>query len=165
MRQERTARANSRRSSAILLLVAVTTLAACDNEVVVSPSVTGIDFGPSSVVGVAIVANLTTDDPVCQEATLFYDGQELAGARTECVESSDGCAHLQIEANAPPYAGPHTIGIEVLRQKRDVVRYHLNGEVLVQRSGIPPILVLPLEPKQRQLQVNDRVTYEVDIPD
>jgi hypothetical protein len=122
MRQERTARANSRRSSAILLLVAVTTLAACDNEVVVSPSVTGIDFGPSSVVGVAVVANLTTDDPVCQEATLFYDGQELAGARTECVESSDGCAHLQIEANAPLHPGPHTIGIEVLRQKRDVVR-------------------------------------------
>lgn len=45
------------------------------------------------------------------------------------------------------------------------MRYHLNGEVLVQRSGIPPILVLPLAPKQHQLQVNNRVTYEIDIPD
>jgi len=65
MRKEDSIDSASRRFSAILLLIAVSTLAACDNDVIVSPSVTGIDFSPGSVVGVTVVANLTTDDPVC----------------------------------------------------------------------------------------------------
>lgn len=96
MSKESTFHSNPRRTSAILLLVGISILAACDNKVIVSPSVTGIDFGPGSVAGVTVVVNLTTDDPVCQEATLFFDSQELAGARTVCSEASEGCIHPQI---------------------------------------------------------------------
>jgi len=72
---------------------------------------------------------------------------------------------LQSEADAPLHPGLHAFGIEVQRQKRDAVSYQIDGAVLVQRSGIPPILVLPLESRLRELQVNDRVTYDVYIPD
>ena len=164
MERERAVHSYSRWSPASLLLLAVFTLSACDNEVVVSPSVTGIDFGPGSVVGVAIVANLSTRDPVCQAATLFYDGLELPGARTSCSEPSGGCTHLKVEGIAPLDPGPHTIGVQILRQKRETVRYLIDGEVFVQRSGIPPLMVLPLEPTARDLRVGDRVTFEVHIP-
>ena len=164
MKRERAFRSYPRWSPAILLLLAVFTFPACDNEVIVSPSVTGIDFGPGSVVGVAIVTSLSTADPVCQEATLFYDGFELPGARTSCSEPSGGCTYLKIEGIAPLDPGPHTIGIQVLSQKRETARYLIGGEVLVQRSGIPPIMVLPMESRARDLRVGDRVTYEVHIP-
>ncbi len=148
-----------------LLLVAICALTACDNDLIVSPTVTGIDISPGPIESVAVIANLSTAEPVCQEATLLYDGQELDGARATCVEASNGCSELQLDAIAPAEPGSHTIGIEVLRQKRATATYEISGEVLVSRSGIPPLVVLTLEPRVRELQVGDRVTYEIYIPD
>lgn len=155
----------SRCASLALLVIAATPFTACDNDLIVSPTVTGIDLGPGSIVGVTILANLRTENRVCQEATLFYDGQELEGARTLCLDSADGCAALQLEASAPIETGSHAIGIEILRQRSALSTYEIDGEVLIGRSGIPPVMVLTLEPRVRELQIGERVTYEVHIPD
>jgi hypothetical protein len=139
---------------------------ACNNRT----DITGPDLGewewPVGVPGtrsLQISGVLEIQDGAVLEATVLYDGQELAGARSRCPERS-GCAELELEASVLSATGHHTISFQVLRQSQEVIDYRAEGTVLVTREdvnlgGVP----IRLGPRHARLEAGGTVTFDIQF--
>lgn len=147
-----------RRPAAVLvILVATLALGACDHDIeITAPEFPGPTSTPvtSADRTLEISVTLTALEGSCVEATLFYDGVELAEAHRTCAE---GCARLELSALTPRTAGEHTLEVRVLRQSRDAVDYRVAGEALI--IGSTPRLSIPLGPTQETLRAGESVSY------
>ena len=103
-----------------------------------------------------ISVTLTALEGSCVEATLFYDGVELAEAHRTCA---DGCTRLELSAFTPRTAGDHTLEVRVLRQSREAVDYRVAGEALI--IGSTPRFSIPLGPTQQTLRAGESVSYQL----
>lgn len=147
---------------------ALTTLA-CDNSMTFkAPTFPDWPDGPFSPPGlrtVQIHGVLEVADGTCLEATVLYDGRELAGARARCPEPS-GCAQLELGATVRSEAGHHTISFQVLDQSRERVDYIAAGSVLVSREGLSlGGAAMPLGPAHARLEAGGAVDFEVVFTD
>jgi hypothetical protein len=150
----------------VLVWAAALAVIAC-GDVNISP--TGPTFGdaPFAPVGggrnLEIVGSLTAEQGSCFEATVLYDGEELAGARTVCGKAS-GCARLKLTALARSSTGHHTISFQVLRQSPAAVRYVAHGSVVVSRDGLSlGGVTLPLGPTGARLRPGESVSFDVSF--
>lgn len=160
----------ARRALPVLVLAAALAVVGCDNEVNFSPTaptfsdLTTIPDVTSAGTGrsLEILGSLGAKQGSCFEATILYDGEELAGARAVCPDGS-GCARVELNAGARSTSGHHTISFQVLRQSPEAVNYLAEGRVLVSREGIPVVMTIDLEPTRATLRSGESVTFEVDF--
>lgn len=149
-----------------VLWAAAMMLVACDNSVNFNP--TAPEWPPITPLGersLQITGSLTAERGSCLEATILYDGVELAGARTVCSEPS-GCATQTLAAETQSSSGRHMISFQVLDQSATAVDYLGQGEVLVTREGLQLDGVrIQLGPEQATLRRGDSVTFEVWFTD
>jgi hypothetical protein len=160
----------ARRALQVLVLAATLAVVACDNDVIFNPAtptfsdlttfpnITSTGQGRS----LEILGSLTAEQGSCFEATILYDGEELAGARAVCPHGSR-CAKLELTADARSISGHHTISFQVLSQSPEAVDYVAKGSVLVSREGIPMVRTIDLEPTRATLRSGESVTFEVDF--
>lgn len=150
-------------TSRAVLIFAALTIVACDSDVNFSPTVPRT---PNITVGartLKISGSLEADRGSCQEATILYDGRELSGARTRCIDPG-GCAKLELAAITPTSAGHHTVSFQLLRQSREAVNYSARGTVVVSRQGQPlDGLAISLGPTRARLRPGESVTFELSI--
>jgi hypothetical protein len=146
------------------------TVVACGNEVNFSPTAPAFPkvtvFPNITTSGqsrnLEIRGSLKAKQGSCLEATVLYDGKELAGARALCPGVS-GCAKLKLTADALSTSGHHTISFQVLSQSPEAVDYVAEGRVLVSREGIPLVTTIYLEPTRARLRPGESVTFDVDV--
>lgn len=153
---------------ALVLSVALTAFA-CDNDVNINPVAPALPHwtfpnatteGPGRTLEIS--GSLTATEGSCIEATVLYDGEELAGGRTLCREES-GCAKLELNADVDSTSGRHTISFQVMSQSPEAIEYIAEGKVLVTRENIPFAMTLDLAPIRATLRPGERVTFEVDF--
>jgi len=154
------------RALQVVLWAAVLILAACDNDVNFSP--TAPDWPPVTPVGersLQISGSLTAERGSCLEATILFDGVELAGARSVCPNPS-GCATQTLSAVTQSSSGRHTISFQVLDQSAAAVEYLAQGEVLVTRNalGLGGVRI-GLGPELATLRPGESVSFEVLFSD
>jgi hypothetical protein len=156
---------NAHRALGALFAVAAMTSLACDNSMnFKSPTAPDWPDWPAAVPGnrsLEIQGVLEIQHGAVLEATVLYDGQELAGARSRCLEPS-GCSELELEASVLSPTGNHTISFQVLRQSQDVIDYRAEGTVIVSREnvnlgGVP----IRLGPRNATLEAGGAVTFEL----
>lgn len=166
MKRATFSRRSASRALQVVLCAAVLTLAACDNDVNFSP--TAPDWPPVTPVGersLQISGSLTAEPGSCLEATILFDGVELAGARSVCPEPG-GCATLTLTAVTSSSSGWHTISFQVLDQSAAAVEYLAQGEVLVTRDGLGLGGVrMGLGPELATLRPGESVSFEVLFSD
>lgn len=149
-----------------LVWAAALLLVACDNDVHFSP--TAPRWPNDSLVGdrsLQISGSLTAEGGSCLEATILYDGVELAGARARCHDPG-GCAELELAATSRTRAGRHTISFRVLAQSAEVVEYLGRGELLVTREGLSlGGARIHLGPERATLRAGESLDFEVSFVD
>jgi hypothetical protein len=150
----------------VLALAATLALAGCDNRVSFSPTVPPVpNITPLAERTLEISGSLTAEGASCLEATILYDGNELAGARAKCPNPG-GCASLHLSAKTLSVEGQHTISLQVLRQSTETVRYVGEGMALVFREGLPWVGVpIRLGPTDAALQAGESVSFGIDFVD
>jgi hypothetical protein len=155
-----------RRALQLLTLAVALTSVACDNDVnLPTPTQPIRPFPPIGDRSLQISGSLTTIDGSCLAATILFDGQELAGGRSECLDPS-GCAALDLSASTASVAGSHTVSFMVLEQSPKKVDYLADGTVLVTRNGLSlGGVVMKLGPKRSTLRQGDSVTFDVVFRD
>lgn len=148
----------------ILVAAAAVAVLGCDNDVNFNPiAPTFPDFTPvHSARSVEISGRLTTTEGSCLEATVLYDGVEIAGARRQCPNPR-GCNEMELTAVASPDPGHHRISFQVLRQSPEAVRYSVEGSVQVARANLSMTLTIPLEPRTSALRARESVSYDVQF--
>lgn len=159
-----------RRAFLVLVLAAALTVVACDNEVNFNPTAPTFSdlttFPNATSTGTSrsleILGSLTSEQGSCLEATILYDGEELAGARAVCPDGSE-CAKVELTAEAQSTSGHHTISFQVLGQSAEAMDYVAEGRVLVSREGIPMVMTIDLEPTRATMRSGESVTFEVDF--
>jgi hypothetical protein len=150
---------------ALVGLAFLTTLA-CDNSMNFNPAAPEWPDWSQGVPGtrtLEIQGTLGIEDGAVLEATVLYDGLEVAGARSSCPRPA-GCGELELEASVVSATGNHTISFLVLRQSREISDYHAEGTVRVSREnvnlgGVP----LRLGPTQASLEAGQAVTFEIQF--
>jgi hypothetical protein len=157
---------------ALLVLVgaAALTLVACDNDVNFNPIAPAFPRLPTSPDptpmgpgrNLEIFGTLTAERGSCREATVLYDGRELAGARTVCPKVT-GCAKLELSAVVNSTAGHHTISFQVLSQSSDPVDYLAKGRVRVSQEGLAMVTTIRLDPTRATLRPGESVNFGVDF--
>lgn len=148
----------------VLVSVAVVTVAAC-GDVNVGPVAPEWPDPEPGIRTLQISGDLRAQDGSCFEATVLYDGEEVADARTVCARAR-GCARLELEATVRSWSGHHTISFQVLRQSQNVVDYLAEGTVLVSRDGVSlGGVAMPLKPSQARLREGGVVSFEIDFRD
>lgn len=149
-------------------LVSVAALAAvgCSGKVSFSPTAPEWPIpNPAGLRSLHISGSLTAADGSCLAATVLYDGQEIAGARTQCAEPAP-CARFELEALTTSESGHHTVSFQVLQQSQPAIDYMVQGSVLVTRDNISlPGVRMPLRPTRATLRTGEVVTYEIDFSD
>jgi hypothetical protein len=121
----------------------------------------------ASIRTLEIVGSLRAEQGSCVEATILYDGEELVGGRTACVEGP-GCTELELTAFARGASGHHTISFLVLRQSPEAVAYLATGTVRVSREDVAlgwPGMSVSLEPTRATLRSGESVNFDVDFRD
>lgn len=99
------------------------------------------------------------------EATILYDGRELAGARTTCPHPG-GCAELELAVTTPTTAGHNTASLRMLRQSEDAMDYVAMGTVLVSREDLSlKGVVIDLSSTHATLRAGDSVTFDLHFRD
>jgi len=165
----------ARRGLQVLVWAAALTMIACTGDMNFSPTAPtsgdfpfgdgDFPFDPDGTLGpgrnLAIVGSLTAEQGTCFEATVLYDGKELAGARTVCREPS-GCTNLKLTAfTTSSTSGRHTISFQVLRQSSRAVPYLADATVRVSRDGISWDGVnLPLGWTHAKLRAGESVDFD-----
>ena len=155
---------STRRAFQALVWAAAMMLVACDNDLTFSPTApTFPNFAPVGTGrSVEISGSLTAAEGSCLEATVLFDGAEVAGARARCPNSR-GCAEMDLDAITHTSPGHHTISFRVLRQSSEAVSYSAAGRIQVSRDGLSMSSTIPLEPRRATLRTGDGVTYDVEI--
>jgi hypothetical protein len=148
----------------ILVSAAAVAVLGCDNDVNFQPSLgTFPDFTPvNSARSVEISGRLTTTEGSCLEATVLYDGVEIAEARSQCPNPR-GCGEMELTAVTSTSPGHHTISFQVLRQSPEAVRYSADGSVQVARENLSMTFTIPLERKTSMLRARESVSYDVQF--
>jgi hypothetical protein len=156
----------------LLIGAAALAVIACNNDVNFNPAAptfnlptdpTSSDLTPGSDRNLGIVGTLRAEQGSCFEATILYDGEELAGARAVCREAS-GCAKLELTAFAQSSTGHHTISFQVLRQSPRAVDYLAAGSVRVTRENVLlGGVTLPLGPSRARLSSGESVSFDVSF--
>ena len=130
----------------LMAVVAATALTApaCDNRVSVSPTAPrwwdGVGPGNVGDRTLLISGNLRVEGGACVEATVLYDGLEIASARTVCPDAQ-GCADLALD-------------------------YRVAGAVVVNREGLSlGGVTLPLGAQWARLRAGEAVTFEIEFTD
>ena len=164
----RAIRSSKNASRALRALVGVAALGAlaCDNSVsFTGPTVPESPVGSrAGIRNLQIYGSLEARDGAFLEATVFYDGVELAAARSRCPEP--GCARLELQAQTPSPSGHHPISFRVLRQSRETLDSVGAGRVLVLREGVMlGGATLPLGPVRADLAEGGAVSFEVEFTD
>lgn len=158
---------SGRRAMRVLAGLAFMTTLGCDNSMSFNPAAPEWPKWPVNEPGtrsVKIRGTLGIQDGAVLEATVLYDGQEVAGARSRCPNLT-GCAQLELEASLLSASGHHTIGFQVLRQSQKVIDYQAEGTVLVSRENVDLGGVsLRLGPSRASLEAGGAVTFEVQFP-
>lgn len=133
MRNRHSERGFTPRHKGVLILALALLLGACDNDVdVTGPELPDWTPLPADFQSFRVFGTLTAEEGSCQEATILYDGRELAFARATC-ERPSGCAELGLYAGSVAVRpGHHTIALRVLRQSPDAVRYLAEAELLIE---------------------------------
>jgi hypothetical protein len=160
----------ARRVLQVLVWATALTVVACNNDVnfnPVAPTFPNLPtFSNVTTAGpgrsLEIRGSLTAEQGSCLEATVLYDGKELAGARAVCPEGP-GCTKLELAADARSTRGHHTISFQVLSQSPEAVEYVAEGRVLMSRDGIPLEMTIDLEPTRATLRPGESVTFEVNF--
>ena len=164
MKRNRLTTRPASRIVAALLCAAAFTLVACDSDVNISP--TAPPFPTITPIGersLQISGTLKTAGRSCLEATILYDGQELADARVTCPHPR-GCTDLALAAVTPTDAGRHTISFQVLDQAAGAVDYVASGDVLVIREGLAlGGVLIGLETQSATLRSGESVTFEISF--
>ncbi len=157
---------NGRRAVKALVGLAFLTTLGCDNSMnfnPVAPEWPDWQGGAAGARSLQIEGVLEIQDGAVFEATVLYDGLEIAGARSRCPHPA-GCAELELDASVVSASGHHTISFQVLRQSRDVIDYRAEGTVLVDREGVNLGGVpMRLGPARARLAVGDAVTFEIEF--
>ena len=159
----------SYRSQLLAMLLAAAALAACDNQINVSPTVTAFPDFPSPVDALRtleISGTLVAEEGSCKKATILFDGLEIQGARTRC-EDPNGCAEMALSGVISAFAGHHTITFQVLRQSQDIDTYLALGEVEISRLdlNLPDPVEIELGPTRAPLGPGEGVTFDIDLLD
>ena len=165
-RKDLSGRTARRALRALVGVVALGALA-CDGSVNVTgpswPEPSEWSWSEPGTRSLQISGSLETQDGACLEATVLYDGVELAGARSGCAEAS-GCALLQLNGSASSKSGRHTISFKVLRQSQATLDYVARGSVLVSREGLGlGGVAIPFGPKRARLGEGDALTFDVEF--
>jgi hypothetical protein len=157
-----------RSAPVFLALAAALTFVACDNDInfnptaptfsdiAVFPNTTSIEEGRS----LEIHGSLRTEHGTCLEATILFDGKELAGGRTVCPKET-GCAFVELTADTHSTSGHHTISFQVLSQSQEVVDYVAEGRVRMTREGLPFASTMNLDPIRAALRPGESVAFDV----
>ena len=146
-----------------MILTAALALGACNGDVeVTAPPMPDITPGPGTGAQYLQISGTLTAEG-CLEATILYDGQELAGARAVCGTKFGGCARLHLRAASIPRTdGHHTIAFQVIRQSSPVLDYQAEGEVRVEMDG-GMVMSVPLGPTWETLRTGESVSFEIDL--
>jgi hypothetical protein len=154
----------ARRALPVLVCAAALTVGACDNDINFTPTApTFPDITPVNVGrNLEISGRLAAERGGCLEATVLYDGEELPGARTQCLRPG-GCATLELTAATHSSPGSHTVAFKVLRQSPDAVSYVSDGWVQVSRVGLGTTASLPLKTTRTTLRPGESVSYEIEF--
>ncbi len=138
---------------------------ACDNDATFNPVVPDWPNPVPSGRSLHISGTLEARDGRCIEATVLYDGVELAGARSRCP-GAQRCAKLELDAFTRSTSGRHTISFKVLHQSQEVVDYLAEGTVLVDRDGLAlGGAYMPLRPTSATLRPGGAITFEINFID
>ena len=166
MRRESSWSENGRRATKALVGLAFLATLGCDNSMSFNPVAPEWPDWSDAVAGtrtLQIEGVLQIENGACLEATVLYDGQEVAGARSRCPNAA-GCAELALEAEVLTASGPHTISFQVLRQSREVVEYRAEGTVRVSREGVNLGSVpMRLGPARAALTAGEAVTFDIQF--
>lgn len=151
-----------------LIWTAALTAVACSGDVSVGPVAPDWPDWPDGWTGVRplqISGTLEAEDGRCFEATVLYDGRELAQARSLCPQAR-GCARLEVEAGVSSIAGHHTISFKILRQSQEVVKYRIRGMARLSGEGLSlPGVEIPLGPESAALKAGESVSFGIDFID
>lgn len=149
---------------AALIAMAALCAFACGEVNITGPTAPDWSWSQAGTRSLQIYGTLEVQDGACFEATVLYDGVELAGARSSCAEP--GCTRLQLRASTPSEAGHHTISFKVLRQSQAALDYVAHGNVLVNREGVGLGGVsMPLGPRRASLEAGDSVDFGIGFED
>jgi hypothetical protein len=150
----------------VLVCAGVLTIVACDNAVNISPTAPQwTNIAPVGSRSLQISGSLTAERGSCLEATILYDGRELADARATCPYPG-GCAELELAATTPSSSGHHTISFQILRQSQEFIAYLAEGTVVVSREGLPlGGVTLSLGPAHAKLRSGGVVTFDLEFRD
>ena len=149
----------------ILISAVALAAAGCSSDVTFSPTTPVWTNSLSEIRTLTVAGSLTAENGACVEATVLFDGQELAGARTLCPDPK-GCIRLEFEAIAYSPSGYHTISFQTLRQSKEIVRYVAEGTVLVSREGLSlGGATLNLGPSRARLRTGEAISFPVEFRD
>ena len=157
---------NGRRATKALVGLAFLATFGCDNSMNFNPAAPEWPDWSDAVPAartLEIEGVLQIENGACHEATVLYDGLEVAGARSRCPDPS-GCAELELAAEVWTASGHHTISFQVLRQAGDVADYRAEGTVRVSRDGVNLRGVpLRLGPAHASLTAGEAVTFDIEF--
>ncbi len=146
-----------------LVWAAALTVVGCDSSVKISPTVPEWpDITPIGERNLLISGTLVSERGACLEATVLFDGQELADARVSCPDP-EGCTELELAAVTPSASGHHTISFQLLSQSSESEHYVVTGSVVVTRGLRLGGIVLQLGPTSATLQPGESVTFDLDF--
>lgn len=156
-------------SALLAMLLLGLALAACDNEINVSPTaVTFPDFSSpvEALRTLHISGTLAAERGSCIKAMILFDGSEINGTRVRCPDS-EGCSELDLAGEISAFAGHHTITFKVLRQSAETDDYLATGAVEVSRLdlNLPDPVVIELQPTRASLREGEGVTFEIALLD
>lgn len=150
----------------LLALIAAVTVVACgdvnfDLTRPVTPIYTSSGVGLRTL---EISGSLTAAHGTCFEATVLYDGLEIAGSRVVCSDA-EGCRKFNLTAVTSTDSGRHTISLRIIRQSRELIDYRAEIAIRISREGLPFVLPISPEPVRATLQAGQEATFEIEFFD